>query len=89
MYEQLEQRRKYYSSKFPDAFSDAGGNDSGSDVLMRQLCNLEVSISKDAAAGKSIDKSVNSLNTLIGCLLYTSYWRVCHEQNMQTIRERV
>lgn len=35
---------------------------------MRQLCNLEVSISKDAAAGKSIDKSVNSLNTLIGSL---------------------
>lgn len=68
MYEQLEQRRKYYSSKFPDAFSDAGGNDIGSDVLMRQLCNLEVSISKDAAAGKSIDKSVNSLNTLIGSL---------------------
>ena len=68
MYEQLEQRRKYYSSKFPDAFSDAGGNDIGSDVLMRQLCNLEVSISKDAAAGRSIDKSVNSLNTLIGSL---------------------
>lgn len=68
MYEQLEQRRKYYASKFPDAFSDAGGNDIGSDVLMRQLCNLEVSISKDAAAGKSIDKSVNSLNTLIGSL---------------------
>ena len=58
----------YYASKFPDAFSDSGGNDIGSDVLMRQLCNLEVSISKDAAAGKSIDKSVNSLNTLIGSL---------------------
>lgn len=68
MYDQLEQRRKYYASKFPDAFSDSGGNDIGSDVLMRQLCNLEVSISKDAAAGKSIDKSVNSLNTLIGSL---------------------
>ena len=68
MYDQLEQRGKYYASKFPDAFSDSGGNDIGSDVLMRQLCNLEVSISKDAAAGKSIDKSVNSLNTLIGSL---------------------
>lgn len=68
MYVQLEQRRKYYASKFPDAFSNSGGNDIGSDVLMRQLCNLEVSISKDAASGKSIDKSVNSLNTLIGSL---------------------
>ena len=52
MYEQLEQRRKYYSSKFPDAFSDAGGNDIGSDVLMRQLCNLEVSISKGRCCRK-------------------------------------
>lgn len=68
MYEQLEQRRKYYAEKFPDAFSGDNSSDIGSDVLMRQLCNLEVSISKDVAAGKSIDKSVNSLNTLIGSL---------------------
>ena len=68
MYIQLEQRRKYYASNFPDAFSSDNGSDIGSDVLMRQLCNLEVSISKDAAAGRSIDKSVNSLNTLIGSL---------------------
>lgn len=67
-YAQLEQRRQYYSSNFPDTFDNAGGSDIGSDVLMRQLCNLEVSISKDAAAGKSIDKSVNSLNNLIGSL---------------------
>lgn len=68
-YERLEQRRKYYMSKFPQAFGQQSGSDDiGSDVLMRQLCNLEVSIANDAAAGKSIDKSVNSLNTLIGSL---------------------
>lgn len=69
MYERLEQRRKYYLSKYPQAFpQDAGADSIGSDVLMRQLCNLEVSIANDSAAGKSIDKSVNSLNTLIGSL---------------------
>lgn len=69
MYERLEQRRKYYLSKYPQAFPQDGSADNiGSDVLMRQLCNLEVSIANDSAAGKSIDKSVNSLNTLIGSL---------------------
>lgn len=68
-YERLEQRRKYYMEKFPQAFPhDDKSDDIGSDVLMRQLCNLEVSIANDAAAGRSIDKSVNSLNTLIGSL---------------------
>lgn len=64
MYAELEQRRAYYMSKFPSDYE----TDIGSDVLMRQLCKLEVNITKDNAAGKPIDKSVNSLNTLIGSL---------------------
>lgn len=69
MYQKLEQRRRYYAKKFPDAFPENEGvQDIGSDILMRQICNLEVSIANDAADGKSIEKSVNSLNTLIGSL---------------------
>lgn len=64
MYAELEQRRAYYMSKFPQGSEI----DVGSEALIRQLCNLEVNIAKDSAAGKSIDKSVNSLNTLIGSL---------------------
>lgn len=64
MYRELEQRRTYYVSKLPKGTE----LDIGSEVLIRQICNLEVSIAKDSAAGKSIDKSVNSLNTLLGSL---------------------
>lgn len=64
MYKELEQRRLYYISKLPKGTE----LDIGSEVLIRQICNLEVSIAKDSAAGKSIDKSVNSLNTLLGSL---------------------
>lgn len=64
MYAELEQRRTYYMSKFPkDTEFDVGF-----EALIRQICNLEVNIAKDSAAGKSIDKSVNSLNTLLGSL---------------------
>lgn len=64
MYAELEQRRNYYISKLP-----AGTEiDIGSEALIRQICNLEVSIARDSAAGKSIDKSVNALNTLLGSL---------------------
>lgn len=64
MYAELEQRRTYYISKFPkDAELDVGF-----EILIRQICNLEVNIARDSAAGKSIDKSVNSLNTLLGSL---------------------
>lgn len=64
MYEKLEQRRAYYMSKLPKD----GELDIGSEVLIRQICNLEVSIAKDSASDKSIDKSINSLNTLLGSL---------------------
>lgn len=64
MYVELEQRRSYYMSRLPDGYE----LDIGSESLIRQICNLEVSIAKDSAVGKSIDKSVNSLNTLLGSL---------------------
>lgn len=67
MYEALEQRKKYYMENYEGVFSIANG-DIGSDILMKQVCNLEVTIARDAAAGKAIDKSVNSLNTIIGSL---------------------
>lgn len=64
MYAELEQRRNYYISKLPVGTEI----DIGSEALIRQICNLEVSIARDSAAGKSIDKSVNALNTLLGSL---------------------
>ena len=64
MYLELEQRRAYYMSRMPSN----GDIDIGSEALIRQICNLEVNIAKDSAAGKSIDKSVNALNSLLGSL---------------------
>lgn len=64
MYRELEQRRSYYTSKLPKGAE----LDVGSEALIRQICNLEVSIARDSVTGKSIDKSVNSLNTLLGSL---------------------
>ncbi len=62
MYRELEQRRQYWMSRL-------GINaelDIGTEAIIRQVCNLEIAINKDRAAGKPIDKSVNALNTLLG-----------------------
>ena len=61
MYLELEQRRRYWMSKFPD-----GDIDVGTEALIRQICNLEITINRDRADGKAIDKHVNALNTLLG-----------------------
>ena len=42
--------------------------DIGAEILIRQICNLDITIAKTSAAGGSIDKMVNSLNTLVGSL---------------------
>lgn len=63
-YNELEQRKKYYMSRLPQG-EDV---DIGTEVLIKQICNLEITIARDSSAGKSIDKSVNALNTLIGSL---------------------
>ena len=69
MYEKLEQRRKYYLSQYPDTFlNEDGQSNIANDIYLRQLCNLEVSIASDSAAGKSIEKSVNTVNTIMGSL---------------------
>ena len=62
MYMELEQRRSYWMSKYPE---DAD-LDIGTEALIRQICSLEIDINRDRAAGKSADKNINTLNTLLG-----------------------
>lgn len=62
MYRELEQRRQYWMSKFPEG-TDL---DVGTEALIRQICSLELDINRDRIAGKSVDKSVNALNNLLG-----------------------
>ena len=40
--------------------------DKGSISLFKQICILEETIARDAAAGRSVDKNMNTLNTLLG-----------------------
>lgn len=62
MYADLEQRRSYWMSRFPDGME----LDIGTEAIVRQICSLELDINRDRAAGRSIEKSVNALNTLLG-----------------------
>ena len=62
MYMELEQRRAYWMSKYPDDTEF----DIGTEALIRQICSLEIDINRDRAAGKSADKNINTLNTLLG-----------------------
>lgn len=62
MYYELEQRYKYWMSEFPEGSE----LDIGTKALIKQICSLELDINRDRVAGKPIDKSVNSLNTLLG-----------------------
>ena len=62
MYAELENRRKYWMSVLPDD-TDL---DAGTEALIRQICALELDINRDRAAGKSVEKSLNTYNTLIG-----------------------
>lgn len=62
MYRDLEARRKIWVSKFPEGTVF----DIGTETIIRQICGLELDISRDRAAGRPVDKSVNALNTLLG-----------------------
>lgn len=62
MYRELEQRRSYWMSRFPESAE----LDIGTEAIIRQICNLEIDINRDRVAGKSIEKSVNALNNLLG-----------------------
>lgn len=64
MYQELERRRKYWIENLPDGVTP----DVGMNALIRQICNLEIDINRDRAAGKAVDKSVNMLNTLVGSM---------------------
>lgn len=63
MYVQLEQRRNHWMSRLQKDDVDL---DIGTEVIIRQLCALELDIIRDRAAGRSIDKNVTALNTLLG-----------------------
>jgi hypothetical protein len=64
MYRELEDRRKFWMSRYPDGYQP----DIGEEALIRQICNLEIDINHDRAAGKSVVNNVNTLNTLLGSL---------------------
>lgn len=62
MYTELQQRYEYWLSRFPDNSTlDVGG-----EILLKQICSLEIDINRDRAAGRPTDKSLNALNTLLG-----------------------
>ena len=64
MYVELEKRYSYWLSKFPkDADIDIG-----TEALLKQVCSMEMDISRDRSQGKSVDKSVMVLNNLLGSL---------------------
>lgn len=62
VYIDLEQRRAYWMAGFPEGAE----LDVSTIGYIRQICALEVDINRDRAAGKSVDKSVTALNTLLG-----------------------
>ena len=64
MYKDLEQRKAYWMSQLPKGI-DLG---IGTMMLIKQICILEIDINNSFVSGKSVDKSTNSLNTLLGSL---------------------
>lgn len=62
MYAELEQRRAYWMSRFPDDVE----LDIGTEAIIRLICSLELDINRGRSDGKSVDKNVNALNTLLG-----------------------
>lgn len=64
MYIELENRRDYWISQFPDDTVLSPGEEG----ILRQICNLEITINQDRANGKPIEKSINALNTLFGSM---------------------
>ena len=62
MYVELEQRRQYWMSRL----GTENDLDIGTEALIRQICSLELDINRDRAAGRSVEKSITALNTLLG-----------------------
>ena len=63
-YLELEQRLQYYRGQMGD---DAKA-DLGTDTLLRQIAMMEIDINRARADGRSVDKMVNSLNSLLSSL---------------------
>ena len=63
-YQELEQRRKYWI----DNLEKDSDIDVATDALIRQVCNLEVAINADRAAGRQISQNINALNTILGSM---------------------
>lgn len=62
MYMELEQRKNYWVSRLPEGVDF----DIGTEAIIKQICSLEIDINRDRAAGKSVDRNINTLNTLLG-----------------------
>lgn len=60
-YADLERRWEYWAGD-----TDRSTMDISEGAVLRQICMLEVTISRDTASGKAVDKSVNALNNLLG-----------------------
>lgn len=64
MYLELEQRLQYYKVQM-NADEQL---DMGTEALLRQIAMMEIDINRARADGRSVDKMVNSLNSLISSL---------------------
>lgn len=62
----LEQRRKYHLSRLAEERGvDQNDIDLGTDMLIRQICNLEISINSKQSEGKDVNKDVATLVDLL------------------------
>lgn len=65
-YTTLEQRRQYHLSRLAaEKGVDVKDIDMGTDMLIRQICNLEIDINAGRSDGKDVNKSVSTLVDLL------------------------
>lgn len=62
MYRELEQRKAYWLDRLPEDLEV----DIGTEVIIKQICMLELDINKARTEGKSVEKLINALNSLLG-----------------------
>lgn len=68
-YQELEQRRTYWINNLEkEGVVEEGCIDIATEALVRQVCNLEVAINSDRAAGRQISQNVNALNSVLGSM---------------------
>lgn len=63
MYIQLDKRYKFWIKKLG---LNGDNLDAGTEALIRQICGLEIDINSERSAGKTPDKLISALNTLLG-----------------------